>query len=289
MAEVDTSGLIGELDWEPTGRITYSPPADFNGQTTFAYGIQADGAPDCSGPAESQATVTLTVNPVNDRPTARADTFQALPDRTLNIPAPGVLSNDGDVDGDPLTAQKVTDPAHGTVTLDAAGAFNYTPTAGYRGPDGFSYRASDGSETSPVRVVSITVTTVPTVPPPTLAPTATPEPPSSATPAPSASVTPEVSTSPEESASASLAPSAGGSPSPVASLGPGRPSSAPGGLSIPVLVVGLLLASLLAFGGAMLLPKWLERRRAGIDAPYDDAGQLDDVDDLDDFDDRDGR
>jgi hypothetical protein len=57
-------------------------------------------------------------------------------------------------------------------------------------------------------------------------------------------------------------------------------------------VVGLLLASLLAFGGAMLLPKWLEGRRAGVDAPYDDTGQLedgDDLEDLDDFDDRDRR
>ena len=42
-----------------------------------------------------------------------------------------------------------------------------------------------------------------------------------------------------------------------------------GGLSIPVLVVGLLLLSLLAIGGAFLLPKWLERRRA--DGSFDEG------------------
>jgi VCBS repeat-containing protein len=174
VATVDDSGIDGTLEWGHDGSFTFTPNADFNGPTSFTYGARA-GDGDCVGaPEGAAATVTITVNPVNDRPTAKADTFQALPDRTLTVPAPGILSNDGDLDGDLLTAQKVTDPAHGIVNLASNGGFSYTPTAGYLGPDGFSYRASDGTETSPVRVVSITVTAVPTVPPPTVAPTATP-------------------------------------------------------------------------------------------------------------------
>jgi hypothetical protein len=45
------------------------------------------------------------------------------------------------------------------------------------------------------------------------------------------------------------------------------------GLSIPALVVGLSLLSLLAFGGAFLLPKWLDRQRGvlvDLDDPADD-------------------
>lgn len=129
------------------------------------------------------------------------------------------------------------------------------------GADAFSYRASDGTATSPVRAVSITVTAVPTAAPtaaPTPTPTAAPTPTTEPSPTPSA----EVSASPDVLASASAAPSAEASPTPGASLVPGAAAS-DGGLSIPVLVVGLLLLSLLAFGGAVFLPKWLERQRAG--------------------------
>lgn len=259
--DVDTTGLIGELDVQPNGAFTYTPPDDFNGETSFVYGLQTEGFPDCAGPADSQSTVTLTVNPVNDAPTAKADTFQALPDRTLNVAAPGILLNDDDIDGDALVAVKVTDPVHAILTLSPDGAFSYTPTAGYAGPDAFSYRASDGTATSPVRVVSITVTPVPTAAPtvaPTPTPTAAPTPTAEPSPTPSA----EVSASPDVLASASAAPAPGASPTPGASLSP-SPAANGGGLSIPVLVVGLLLSSLLAFGGAVFLPKWLERHRAG--------------------------
>jgi hypothetical protein len=270
VVDVDDTGLKGTLDpWGADGSFTFSPKADFNGETTFTYGVRA-GEGECVGEPDGEATVTITVNPVNDAPTAKADAFQALRDRTLNVAAPGVLLNDADIDGDDLVAQKVTDPAHGIVNLSPNGAFSYTPLAGYVGPDGFSYRASDGSDTSPVRVVSITVTAVPT-PAPTIAPTPTPAPP--VTPAPQATPTasPEPSASPGASASTAPVPSGSPLPSPVASLGPGDPANESGGLSIPVLVVGLLLASLLTFGGAMFLPKWLEQRRAGAEPPPDDV------------------
>ena len=267
VAGVDAAELVGELDWEPSGAFVYSPPADFNGQTSFTYGIQAEGGPDCPGPPDSQATVTLTVNPVNDAPTARADSFGALRDRTLNVAGPGVLLNDGDVDGDSLVAVKESNPAHGVVNLAPDGAFSYTPNAGYLGPDGFSYRASDGTATSPVRVVSITVTAIPTPIPTTVA---TPAPPVQPTPTAEASQTAssEPSASADPFATASALPSISASASPGASIAP-QPVDDEGGLSIPGLVVGLLLLSILAFGGAVYLPKWLEARRAG--SPLDDA------------------
>jgi len=258
-------GLEGTVERSGTdGSFTYTPDPDWNGVTSFTYGARA-GEGECIGAAEGQATVTITVNPVNDAPTARADSFQALRDRTLNVAAPGVLLNDGDVDGDSLVAVKVSNPAHGVVNLAPDGGFSYTPNAGYLGPDGFSYRASDGTATSPVRVVSITVTAIPT-PIPTIAPAPGPTVEPTPTEAPSPTFSAETSASPEPFASASAGPSAGPSASPGASIAP-APVDDEGGLSIPALVVGLLLLSLLAFGGAFLLPKWLERRRAdgGID------------------------
>ena len=50
------------------------------------------------------ATVTITVNPVNDAPVADDDSLPTDEDTALNVAAPGVLGNDTDVDGDSLTA-----------------------------------------------------------------------------------------------------------------------------------------------------------------------------------------
>ncbi|PYQ77359.1 MAG: hypothetical protein DMG04_00640, partial [Acidobacteria bacterium] len=66
---------------------------------------------------------TITVTAVNDPPLAANDSYAATEDTVLTIAAPGVLANDSDVDGDPLTAVIVAGPAHGSVTLTASGSF----------------------------------------------------------------------------------------------------------------------------------------------------------------------
>ncbi len=81
-------------------------------------------------------------------------------DTPLPVPARGVLANDTDVDGDPLTATQGSDPAHGTATLAEDGSFTYTPDADWSGVDTFTYRASDGTATSDPATVTITVTPV---------------------------------------------------------------------------------------------------------------------------------
>jgi hypothetical protein len=79
-------------------------------------------------------------------------------DSPLTIPAPGVLANDTDVDGDPLAASLVDGPAHALAfTLNADGSFTYTPSA-FNGTDTFTYRVNDGSLNSNFATVSITVT-----------------------------------------------------------------------------------------------------------------------------------
>ena len=82
---------------------------------------------------------------MNDAPVAVNDSYTTDEDTPLTWPAPGVLGNDTDVDGDPLTAVLVTGPTHGTLTLNADGSFTYTPAANYNGTDSFTYRANDGT------------------------------------------------------------------------------------------------------------------------------------------------
>ena len=119
-------------------------------------------------------TCTIVVTrAVNTPPVAVADTGVTTKNHVLNTSAPGVLANDTDVDGNTLTAIKVTDPAHGTLMLNSNGSYTYTPATGFVGTDSFTYKANDSVVDSNVVIVAITV--VDDTPP---APPAPPAPPS---------------------------------------------------------------------------------------------------------------
>ena len=102
--------------------------------------------------------MTVTVGLTNDAPVAVADSYTTDEDTPLVIAAPGLLANDTDAENDPLTAIKVSDPANGTVTVNADGSFTYTPGANYSGPDSFTYKANDGTaDSASAATVAITV------------------------------------------------------------------------------------------------------------------------------------
>src|SRR5260370_31544327 len=95
---------------------------------------------------------------VNIPPVATNDSYTVNQGQTLSVTAPGVLANDTSFSGNPLTAIKVTDPANGTLVLNADGSFTYTPNAAFAGTDSFTYTAIDGIATSNTTTVSISVT-----------------------------------------------------------------------------------------------------------------------------------
>lgn len=271
---LDTSGLHGSVSLMPDGSFTYTPSANYHGDgagNSFTYTMHevATGDP-CTGGTSSTATVEITVNSVNDAPTAKADTFQALKNQTLVINAPGVLLNDTDIDGDSLTAVKVNNPTHGVVILASDGSFSYTPTTNFTGTDTFSYKASDGPAQSSTKVVTIRVSSIPPINTPTPAPTPVPTP--VPTPTPVITAPPEVTLDPGASPTQfvpptpqlSGAPTAGAS---GASLAPGQtadPGNASGGgfgSPLTILLGILLLALLGGAAAAMYGPRWLESRR----------------------------
>ncbi len=137
------------------GTVSYTPHPDYNGPDSFTYTVR-DGANNIS----NLATVSVTVNAVNDTPVAAADSFEITQDTPLNVAAPGVVANDNDVDGDSLTAVQDMPPTSGSLTLNADGSFAYTPNGGFTGGDSFSYHANDGTADSGVVTVFITVNAV---------------------------------------------------------------------------------------------------------------------------------
>jgi uncharacterized protein len=144
----------GTLVLNSDGSFTYTPNANYNGSDSFTYTAH-DGSAD-----SNEATVSITVNAVNDAPVAVDDSYSMNEDTALTVAAPGVLANDTDVDSASLTAVLVAGPSHGTLTLNADGSFGYTPSANYNGSDSFTYKANDGKAASNMAIVSITVNVV---------------------------------------------------------------------------------------------------------------------------------
>lgn len=94
------------------------------------------------------ATLTLTVpGPVDDA-------YGAFENVTLNVAAPGVMTNDIA----PTTVSLNTGPIHGSVILNADGSFSYTPDSGYLGTDLFTYDGHCGTATVTITITAQTPT-----------------------------------------------------------------------------------------------------------------------------------
>src|SRR5207244_1540766 len=150
-----TRPLNGTLTLNANGAFSYTPNAAFVGTDSFTYRA-SDGIL-----TSTLATVAITIGAVNHAPVATNDGYTTAEDTPLTVAAAtGVLANDTDVDGNPLTAVLGTGPTKGTLALNANGSFTYTPTANLNGSDSFTYRASDGTLTSNLATVTLTITPV---------------------------------------------------------------------------------------------------------------------------------
>ena len=106
------------------------------------------------------ASTNYTITIASPVPVAVGDTYTTAEDTPLSPAAPGVLANDTDAQGLPLTAILVSGVSNGTLTLNSNGSFTYTPSLNFNGTDSFTYKANNGSFNSNVVTVSLTVTSV---------------------------------------------------------------------------------------------------------------------------------
>ena len=136
-----------------TRTLTYTPAPNANGTVTIL--VTADDGQSVNH--TFSRTFTITVTAVNDPPVATDDGYSTADNTTLTVAAPGVLSNDTDVEHDALSVLLVSAPTHGAFSLNVNGSFTYTPSGSFNGTDSFTYRASDGQANSSVATVTITV------------------------------------------------------------------------------------------------------------------------------------
>jgi VCBS repeat-containing protein len=139
----------GSLDFNADGTFSYTPDGNYNGPDSFTYEA-SDGTA-----TSNTATVTLTINPVNDVPVAADQPVTTNEDTDT---AGQVAASD--VDGDSLTYTLVDGPSHGSLVFNSDGSFSYTPDANYNGTDSFTYLANDGIADSNSATVSLTVNAV---------------------------------------------------------------------------------------------------------------------------------
>ena len=147
-----TQGANGSVAVNVDNTVTYTPDTGFVGTDSFTY-TNDDGF-------GGSGTATVTVNVTNQAPVAVDDVYATQQGQPLSVPAPGVLTNDSDADGDPLTAVQQTGTSNGAVTLTDDGSFTYTPNGGFIGQDSFTYVANDGIADSNVATVTVNVTEV---------------------------------------------------------------------------------------------------------------------------------
>ncbi len=87
-------------------------------------------------------------------PQAANYAFEVNENSSLSVAGPGLLANDFDPNGSPLSAVVASGPSDGMLTLDPGGFFTYTPKANFAGTDSFTYqaKADDGTFSSPATV-----------------------------------------------------------------------------------------------------------------------------------------
>lgn len=144
--------------------VTYAPSADFNGSDSFTFKVN-DGVAD-----SNTATVSITVEPINDAPVADDQAVSVDEDTSVAMTLTG-----SDIDGDPLKFIVVlTLPANGGLTdgiiavtatpfVLSGDTLSYTPDADFNGQDGFTFKVNDGIADSEIAAVSITVIDEPPV------------------------------------------------------------------------------------------------------------------------------
>ena len=178
LGALDVSGDLGDVEDAPAAltisiqtqptngvasvvgqTVRYLGDADYYGPDSFVYTVTD------SGGLTANATVSVTVNPVNDAPVAADDALTLDEDSAADL---DVTLNDTDVDGDALFlmgAGACSDPVHGVVTVLDATTVRYAPEADYFGLDSFDCNVTDGLEMV-TATVFVTVTNVDDAPRP---------------------------------------------------------------------------------------------------------------------------
>lgn len=148
----------GNISLSADGTFTYIHDGSETTSDSFVYQVCDDGTPMLC----DTATVAITVNPVNDPPTAVDDALVVAVGGTATTLVGGatsVLANDTDAEGNALTVDPtpVSGPLYGTVTLASDGTFAYTQSGAEVEGDAFEYLVCDDGSPSACSTATVVI------------------------------------------------------------------------------------------------------------------------------------
>ena len=143
-----TEPAKGVLSGTPPNLI-YTPKTNATGSDAFVFKVD-------DGSLSSFATISITLTPINDPPVALSQTVTLPEDATRTITLRG---SDIDTPTANLFFTILTPPTKGSL-VGTNGVYTYRPNAHANGPDGFTFKVSDGSADSAPATVSIDITPV---------------------------------------------------------------------------------------------------------------------------------
>ena len=145
------------INADKLGGFTYQHDGSETIVDQFQYTLDDQDGCTAAGPFN----VTINVTPVNDCPVAVDDNYTLAEGGTISkVVGDGVRANDTDAERDALTVIRVSDPAHGTLTLNPDGSFTYTHNGNESTSDSFTYKLNDGGCDSNIATVNFTITPV---------------------------------------------------------------------------------------------------------------------------------
>lgn len=158
----------GDLTINADGSYTFIPAVNYSGSLPIITYVVSDGQDTTNG---SLAIIVRS----NDAPIANDDTVTTLVDTTINQNAPGLLDNDSDPDGDPISIVSFSiggnsyspgttvNLPEGNLTINADGSYTFVPASGYTGNvPTITYTISDGAE---IDTADFNITVRPNSPP----------------------------------------------------------------------------------------------------------------------------
>ncbi|MDH5753410.1 MAG: Ig-like domain-containing protein, partial [Deltaproteobacteria bacterium] len=139
------------------GTATYTPDPDFNGQDSFTF-TATDGKA-----TSNTGTITVTINAVNDAPTAASAEITTGEDTASAGVVPSVTDVDLALEGDTYSFTIETQPADQASSGTASVVDNqlvFTPKPEWSGSTSFTFTATDAGEQSVTGTATVTVNSV---------------------------------------------------------------------------------------------------------------------------------
>lgn len=141
----------GNLQWQNSGGYTFTPDNNFYGTDTFTYRV-CDNGNLCD-----EASVTITINAINDAPVIGSETSEVNEDETLTQ---NLATNDSDAEGDAISYVLIQAPTNGVASISSTGIFTYTPATDFWGVDAVTYEVCDALNACSQGVLNISILSV---------------------------------------------------------------------------------------------------------------------------------